>query len=46
MLTDNDHGIPPEQLVSNEALGLALEKHIETGAGKDEMKKILQENRI
>ena len=46
MLTDNDHGISPEHLVSNEALGLALEKHIETGAGKDEMKKILQENRI
>ena len=45
VLVDNDHGIPPEQLVSNEALGLALEKHIETGAGKDELKKILEENR-
>tara|TARA_R110002020_G_scaffold76392_1_gene193635 strand:- start:865 stop:1983 length:1119 start_codon:yes stop_codon:yes gene_type:complete len=46
VLTDNDHGIPPEKLVSNEALGLALEKHIETGAGKDEMKKIIEDNRV
>tara|TARA_R100001443_G_scaffold79083_1_gene86286 strand:- start:348 stop:1496 length:1149 start_codon:yes stop_codon:yes gene_type:complete len=43
--TNTDHGISPENLVSNKALGLAIENHIEASSSHEEFKKILEENR-